>query len=49
MNKLGVNNKKKYVKPQMECYVINNPCLLLVSGPEQENTRKTPYFDGELG
>ena len=48
MNKLGVNNKKKYVKPQMECYVINNPCLLLVSSTEQENTRKAPDYDGPL-
>ena len=48
MNKLGVNNKKKYVKPQMECYVINNPCLLLV-GSEFENTRKAPDYDGPLG
>ena len=44
-----MNNKKKYVKPQMACFEIKEPCLLLVSGMEQENTRKTPYFDGELG
>ena len=48
MNKLGVNNKKKYVKPQVECYVINNPCLLLASSPEQENTDDAPDFDGPL-
>ena len=45
MNKLGVNNKKKYVKPQVECYVINNPCMLLAGS---ENTRKAPDFDGQL-
>ena len=49
MNKLVVNNKKKYVKPQMECYVINNPCLLLASSPEQEDTDDTPEFRGPLG
>ena len=48
MNKLVVNNKKKYVKPQMECFEINNPCLLLVSSTEQENTRKAPDYDGPL-
>ena len=44
MNKLVVNNKKKYVKPQMECYVINNPCLLLASSKEE-----IPEYSGELG
>ena len=44
-----MNNKKKYVKPQMECYVINNPCLLLASSPEQENTDDAPRYSGELG
>lgn len=41
--------KKKYVKPQVECYVINNPCLLLVSGTEQENTGNTPGYGGDMG
>ena len=40
--------KKKYVKPQVECYVINNPCLLLASSPKQENTGKAPDYDGPL-
>ena len=47
-----MNNKKKYVKPQMECYVINNTCMLLVSGNEQRNTENTddaPGYRGELG
>ena len=44
-----MNNKKKYVKPQVECYVINNPCLLLASSPEQENTDDDPRYSGELG
>ena len=47
-----MNNKKKYVKPQVECYVINNPCLLLASSPEQRNTENTGDahdFSGELG
>lgn len=46
-----MNMKKKYVKPQVECYVIKNPCLLLVSGTdvEQENTDDTPEFRGPLG
>ena len=48
MNKLGVNNKKKYVKPQMECFEIKEPCLLLACS-EQENTRKAPDYDGPLG
>lgn len=43
-----MNNKKKYVKPQMECYVINNTCMLLVSGTEQENTGNAPDYGGEL-
>ena len=43
-----MNNKKKYVKPQVKCYVINNPCLLLASSTEQENTRKAPDYDGPL-
>ena len=47
MNKLGVNNKKKYVKPQMACFEIKEPCLLLV-GSEFENTRKAPEYHGEL-
>ena len=38
-----MNMKKKYVKPQVECYVINNPCLLLVS------SNKNPEYGGELG
>lgn len=38
-----MNNKKKYVKPQVECYVINNPCLLLASSPEEN-----PEYGGEL-
>lgn len=37
-----MNNKKKYVKPQVECYVIKKPCQLLVSSP-------TPEYGGELG
>lgn len=41
--------KKKYVKPQVECYVIKKPCLLLVSDTEQENTGDVPGFSGELG
>ena len=47
-----MNNKKKYVKPQMECYVINNTCMLLVSGNDQRNTENTDDaldFRGELG
>ena len=40
-----MNNKKKYVKPQVECYVINKPCLLLEGS---ENKRKAPDFDGQL-
>ena len=44
-----MNMKKKYVKPQVECYVIKNPCLLLVSGTEQENTGDTPEYRGPLG
>ena len=43
-----MNNKKKYVKPQVECYVINNTCLLLVSGV-QENTGDASGYSGELG
>lgn len=38
-----MNNKKKYVKPQVECYVINNPCLLLASSKEGN-----PEYSGEL-
>ena len=45
MNKLVVNNKKKYVKPQMECFEIKEPCLLLAGS---ENTGKAPDFDGPL-
>ena len=42
--------KKKYVKPQVECYVINNPCLLMTSTDgEQDNTSNAHYFDGDLG
>ena len=41
-----MNNKKKYVKPQMECYVINNTCMLLVS--VTENTGNAPDYSGEL-
>lgn len=42
--------KKKYVKPQVECYVINNPCLLLTSPDrEQENTGNTPGYGGDMG
>ena len=37
-----MNNKKKYVKPQVKCYVINNPCLLLASS-------SNPEYGGELG
>ena len=37
-----MNNKKKYVKPQVECYVIKKPCQLLVSSPNSE-------YGGELG
>lgn len=48
MNKLGVNNKKKYIKPQMACFEIKEPCLLL-TGSVFENTRKAPDFDGQLG
>ena len=44
-----MNNKKKYVKPQVECYVINNPCLLLASSTEQEITDDAPRYSGELG
>ena len=44
MNKLGVNNKKKYVKPQMECYVINNPCLLLVQTRNKKIHVKLPIL-----
>ena len=41
--------KKKYVKPQVECYVINNPCLLMVSAHTvQEHTDDAPDFDGPL-
>ena len=39
-----MNMKKKYVKPQVECYVINNPCLLLASSKEEN-----PEYSGELG
>ena len=42
--------KKKYVKPQVECYVINNPCLLLTSPDrEQDNTSNALDFYGDLG
>ena len=45
-----MNMKKKYVKPQVECYVINNPCLLLtISDREQENTGNALDFYGDLG
>ena len=47
MNKLGVNNKKKYVKPQMACFEIKEPCLLLAVS-EFENTRKAPDYNGPL-
>ena len=44
-----MNMKKKYVKPQVECYVINNPCLLLtISDREQENTGGVPGYSGDL-
>ena len=44
-----MNMKKKYVKPQVECYVINNPCLLMVSAyTVQEDTDDAPDFDGPL-
>ena len=45
MNKEGMNNKNKHVKPQVECHEINNPCLLSAGS---ENTRKAPDFDGQL-
>ena len=43
--------KKKYVKPQVECYVINNPCLLMVSPADtvREDTDDASDFDGPLG
>lgn len=46
-----MNMKKKYVKPQVECYVINNPCLLMVSPANtvEEDTDDAPDFGGELG
>lgn len=41
--------KKKYVKPQVECYVINNPCLLMVSAyTVQEDTDDAPDYSGPL-
>ena len=45
-----MNNKKKYVKPQVECYVINNPCLLMVSAAYtvQEDTDDAPDYSGPL-
>ena len=38
-----MNNKKKYVKPQVKCYVIKKTCQLLVS------SNKNPEYGGELG
>ena len=45
-----MNNKKKYVKPQVECYVINNPCLLMVSAEDtvHEDTDDAPDYNGPL-
>ena len=44
-----MENKKKCVEPQVECYVINNPCLLMVSAyTVQEDTDDAPDFDGPL-
>lgn len=46
-----MNMKKKYVKPQVECFVIKKTCLLLVSGSEteQDNTGDVPGYSGGLG
>ena len=44
-----MNMKKKYVKPQVECYVINNPCLLMLSADTvQEDTDDAPDYNGPL-
>lgn len=32
--------KKKYIKPEMQIYLLNNNCLLQTSGPD------APEYDG---